>query len=99
MPRRHRGEAGTDPTAMDRDQGGAQGTSVHPAPGMTCVTFEFLKLEVGVEEKDKKNIPALANVPRGAISGEFVCTKAQDASGRCWAAQGSSGVRTLGWLW
>ncbi|KAM4885458.1 uncharacterized protein FYW23_012394 [Sylvia borin] len=80
MPHHHRDqEPGTEPTAMDQDQGGAQGTSVHPASSMTCVTIPFLKLEV--EEEDKKNIPALNNVPCEAISGEFVPTGAQDASG------------------
>lgn len=97
MPHRNRGqEPGTEPTAMDQHRGGDQGTSVHPACNMTCLTVQFFKLEV--EEKDK-NIPALGNVPCGAISGEFAPTKAQDASGRCQAAQGTSGVKALGWLW
>ncbi|XP_066059968.1 probable E3 ubiquitin-protein ligase makorin-1 [Chamaea fasciata] len=82
MPRSCRGqEPGTEPTAMDRDQGGAQDTSDHPASSTTCVTIPFLKLEAEEEEKDKKSIPALDNVPCGAISGESVPTEAQDTSG------------------
>lgn len=84
MPHHHRGqEPGTEPTAKDRDQGGPQGTSVHPASSMTCVTIPFLKLKAEEEEKDKENMPAVDNVPCGAIRGEFVPTRAQDASGRC----------------
>lgn len=84
MPHRHWGlEPDTEPTAMDRDQGGAQCTSVHPARSVTRVAFKFPKVEVEVEEKDKKNTPALGNVPLGAISGEFVPAKARGASGRC----------------
>uniref|UniRef100_A0A8C3NXQ1 RING-type E3 ubiquitin transferase n=1 Tax=Cyanoderma ruficeps TaxID=181631 RepID=A0A8C3NXQ1_9PASS len=82
MPHHHRGqEPGTEPTAMDRDQGGAQGTSADPASSMTCVNIPFLKLVAEEEEKDKKNIPALCSIPCGAISGEFVPTRAQDAPG------------------
>uniref|UniRef100_A0A803WFY7 RING-type E3 ubiquitin transferase n=1 Tax=Ficedula albicollis TaxID=59894 RepID=A0A803WFY7_FICAL len=72
-------EPGTEPTATDQDQGGAQCTSAHPAHSMMCVACKLPKGEAEVEEKDK-NIPALGNVPCGAISGEFVATKAQAAS-------------------
>lgn len=68
------------PTAVDQDQEGAQCTS---ACSMTCVASKFPKVEAAVEEKDKKNIPALTNVPHGAIGEEFVPTEAQGASGRC----------------
>ncbi|XP_062365480.1 probable E3 ubiquitin-protein ligase makorin-1 [Cinclus cinclus] len=73
-------EPAAEPTAMDWDQGGAHCTSVHPAHSMTCVAFKFPKVKVEVEEKDKKNIPALGNVHCGAVSGEFVPTKARGAS-------------------
>ncbi|XP_030088598.1 probable E3 ubiquitin-protein ligase makorin-1 isoform X2 [Serinus canaria] len=79
MPHCHCGqEPGTEPTAMHRDQEGPQCST---ACSMTCVAFKFPKVEVEVEEKDKKNIPALGNITRGAISGEFVPTKARGASG------------------
>ncbi|XP_072774957.1 uncharacterized protein [Taeniopygia guttata] len=79
MPHCHCGqEPGTEPTAMERDQGGAQCTMAH---SKTCVAFKFPKVEAEVEEKDKKNIPSLGNIPHGDISGEFVPTKAQSASG------------------
>ncbi|CAN8199906.1 unnamed protein product [Coccothraustes coccothraustes] len=71
-------EPGTKPTAMDRDQEGPQCTT---ACSMTCVAFKLSKVEVEVEEKDKKNIPALGDIPCGAISGESVPTKARGASG------------------
>ncbi|XP_014113598.1 PREDICTED: probable E3 ubiquitin-protein ligase makorin-1 [Pseudopodoces humilis] len=58
-------EPGTEPTAMDRDQGGTQRTSAHPACSMTCVASESPKVEVEVEEEDKKNISALGFQPRG----------------------------------
>ncbi|XP_063274655.1 probable E3 ubiquitin-protein ligase makorin-1 isoform X2 [Prinia subflava] len=82
MSRHHGGqEPGTEPTAVDQDQGGAQGTSVHPAHSTACVTAQFFQREEKAEEKDKKNIPALGNIPIGAVSGQFVPTKAQGASG------------------
>ncbi|KAF4800504.1 putative E3 ubiquitin-protein ligase makorin-1 [Turdus rufiventris] len=46
---------------------------------MTCGASKIPKVTVEVEEKDK-NIPALGNIACEAISGEFVPTKAQDAS-------------------
>ncbi|XP_056372022.1 probable E3 ubiquitin-protein ligase makorin-1 [Oenanthe melanoleuca] len=72
-------EPGTEPTATSQDQEGAQCTSAHPAHSMTCVTCKFPKVKVEVEEKDK-NIPAVGSVSCGALSGEFVTTKAQGAS-------------------
>lgn len=81
MPHWHCGlEPGTEPTAMDQDQKRAQCTM---AGSMTCVAFKFPKVEVEVEEKDKKNIPAVDNILHEAISEEFVPTKACGASGRC----------------
>lgn len=92
MPRRPCSqEPGTEPTAEDQDQGGAQCTSVHPAHSMTRGASKLPRVTVEVEEKDK-NIPALGNIAFEAISGEFVPTKAQGASGRCSAARGSTGV-------
>uniref|UniRef100_A0A8D2MRS9 RING-type E3 ubiquitin transferase n=1 Tax=Zonotrichia albicollis TaxID=44394 RepID=A0A8D2MRS9_ZONAL len=73
-------EPGTEPTATDHDHRGAQCTT---ACSTTCVAFKLPKVEVKVEEKDKKNIPAVGNILRGAISGELVPTKARGASGRC----------------
>ncbi|KAM4759420.1 uncharacterized protein ACIQIH_017081 [Cyanocitta cristata] len=66
VPHHHWGlEPDTEPTAMERDQRGAQYTSVHPAHSVTHVAFKFPKVEVEVEEKDKKNIPALGFQPQG----------------------------------
>ncbi|KAM3658905.1 uncharacterized protein VK521_012914 [Ammospiza maritima maritima] len=79
MPHCHCGqEHGTEPTATDHDHRGAQCTT---ACNTTCVAFRFPKVEVEVEEKDKKSIPAVGNIPRGATSGELVPTKARGASG------------------
>ncbi|RMB99383.1 hypothetical protein DUI87_24119 [Hirundo rustica rustica] len=79
MSHRHWGqEPATEPRATEQEQGGAQGTSIYPGSSMTCVTFQFLKLEV--EEKDKKNIPVLRNISCEAISGEFVPTKVRGVS-------------------
>ncbi|KAM7032730.1 uncharacterized protein M8220_012644 [Acridotheres tristis] len=68
-------EPGTDATAVDQ----AQCTSVHPAHCMRCMAFKFPKVKVEVEEKDKKNIPVLGNIPCGAIR-ILVPGKAQAAS-------------------
>lgn len=81
VPHWHCGlEPGTEPTVMDQEQKRAQCTM---ACSMTCVAFKFPKVEVEVEEKDKKNIPAVGNILQETISKEFVPTKAWGASGRC----------------
>ncbi|XP_057895666.1 probable E3 ubiquitin-protein ligase makorin-1 [Melospiza georgiana] len=79
MPHCHCGqEHGTEPTATDHDHGETECTM---DCSTTCAAFNFPKVEVEVEEKDKKSIPAVGNIPRGAISGELVPTKARGASG------------------
>ncbi|XP_029818378.1 probable E3 ubiquitin-protein ligase makorin-2, partial [Manacus vitellinus] len=77
MPPCHWGpEPGTVPTATAQGWVGPQRTSDYPAPSTTHVAFKFPNMEVEVEQKDKKNVAAPDN-----ITGEFVPTHAQRASG------------------
>ncbi|XP_064328092.1 E3 ubiquitin-protein ligase makorin-2-like [Phalacrocorax carbo] len=57
---------------------GAWHSSARPVPSVTHAAFKFPSVE---EDKDKENIPAPDNLPRGAIGREFVLAQAQGASG------------------
>ncbi|XP_063212930.1 probable E3 ubiquitin-protein ligase makorin-1 [Chroicocephalus ridibundus] len=80
-PGRWGSEPRSGPVALARGWGGARHSSSHPVPCVTHVAFKFRSMEIEEEEKDKENIPAPDNVPRGAIGGEFVPAQAQGASG------------------
>ncbi|KAM6233051.1 putative E3 ubiquitin-protein ligase makorin-1 [Spheniscus humboldti] len=80
-PSRWGSEPGRVPAAVAQGWGGARRSSAHPVPSMMHVAFKFPSVEVEEEEKDKENIPAPDNIPRGAVGGEFVPTRARGASG------------------
>ncbi|XP_032865439.1 probable E3 ubiquitin-protein ligase makorin-1 isoform X2 [Tyto alba] len=74
-------EPGRPPAAVARGWGGARHSSARPVPRVMRVAFKFASMEGKEEEKNKDNIPAPDNVPRGAAGGEFVPAQAQGASG------------------
>ncbi|XP_069627992.1 probable E3 ubiquitin-protein ligase makorin-1 [Haliaeetus albicilla] len=88
-PSRWSSDPGRVPAAAAQGWGGARHGLVHPVPTVTHVAFKFASMKVEEEEKNKENITAPGNIPRGAIGGEFVPAQAQGASGRCKAAQGA----------
>lgn len=87
-PSRWSSDPGRVPAAAAQGWGGARRGLVHPVPTVTHVAFKFASMKVEEEKKNKENITAPGNIPRGAIGGESVPAQAQGASGRCKAAQG-----------
>ncbi|XP_014809096.1 PREDICTED: probable E3 ubiquitin-protein ligase makorin-2 [Calidris pugnax] len=82
VPPSHWGsEPHSGPAAGARGPGGSRHSLAHPVPSVMRVAFKFSSMEIEEEEKDKENIPAPDNVPRGAMGGEFVPARARGASG------------------
>lgn len=87
-PSRWGPESSSVPVAVGRGWGAARHSSARPVPSVMRVAFNFPSVEVEEEEKDKENIPAPDNVPRGAIAREFAPARAQGTAGRVPGDQG-----------